>query len=806
MSSLRVRIAGQEIVADGSRPLVIGRDDGADIVSASDEVSRRHAVLRLDPQAGWVLEDAASKNGTYQDGQRVARVVIDRPVVVTLGDPGVGETLSFEPVVDRARPGGPAAEPALGSLSVGHMASVRQAPAGLVRIGRAPDNDLVLDDFLVSRHHAELRPDDDGFSIVDLGSHNGTYIDGRRVASDHLTRGSLVSIGLHHLRLVGTVLEEYVDTGEIDFAASGLSVMTAKGQTLLDGVSFTLGPNSLLAVLGPTGAGKSTLVKALTGFVPADHGTVLYNGRDLYAAYQELRRRIGYVPQDDILHPELTVRQALEYAAQLRLPPDLTDVERSRRVADVMGELGLGQRADLAIHRLSGGQRKRTNVALELLAQPSLLFLDEPTSGLDPGYEKTVMELLRALADSGRTVIVVTHSVESLDLCDRLLFLAPGGVPAYFGSPGSATAHFGVRDYADVFRRLENEDVPWAQFASGPDTRPTVQSPAGAPPPPPARATGPAPAQPGWGGQVATLSRRYLSIIVADRRALAILLLQAPLIGLLFLTTTKPDGFAMKGLVNARAATLVGDIILAATFVGLGNSIREIVKELPVYRRERAVGLSISAYLTSKFVVLGAITVAQAAVVVLITTARAGGLADSATAVGSARAEIVVAAAMTGLAAVGLGLLVSTLVSSADKAMVLLPLLLIGSYIFAAPNLDVAKTPTVKYGSMAIASKWGFAAMGSSARFYTLLNRPECEGGPGAETADSNALKTLQSTQLGATVPDCNSSFRHTASAWYQDIGAMVGLTALELVVAGLLLRRQDPTRVRRPLSRPAAG
>src|SRR4029077_12488102 len=174
-----------------------------------------------------------------------------------------------------------------------------------------------------------------------------------------------------------------------------------------------------------------------------------------------LRRRIGYVPQDDILHPELTVRQALEYAAQLRLPPDLTNVERSRRVSDVMGELGLGDRADLAIHRLSGGQRKRTNVALELLAQPSPLFLDEPTSGLDPGYEKTVMELLRTLADSGRTVIVVTHSVESLDLCDRLLFLAPGGVTAYFGSPGSATAHFGVRDYADVFRRLENEDVPW---------------------------------------------------------------------------------------------------------------------------------------------------------------------------------------------------------------------------------------------------------------------------------------------------------------------------------------------------------
>ena len=196
---------------------------------------------------------------------------------------------------------------------------------------------------------------------------------------------------------------------------------TPNGRVLLDNVSFGLDRNTFLAVVGPSGAGKSTLLNALTGFRPAPRGTVLYDGRDLYAEYEELQSRIGLVPQDDVLHPQLTVGRALEFAAELRFADDVTADERSARVDEVLEELGLTARRDLAIEQLSGGQRKRVSVALELLAKPSLLFLDEPTSGLDPGYERSLMELLRGLADGGRTVVVVTHSVQSLDLCDRVL-------------------------------------------------------------------------------------------------------------------------------------------------------------------------------------------------------------------------------------------------------------------------------------------------------------------------------------------------------------------------------------------------
>ncbi len=190
---------------------------------------------------------------------------------------------------------------------------------------------------------------------------------------------------------------------------------------------------------------------------------VLYDGRDLYRDYAELRQRIGLVPQDDILHAQLTVHGALSYAAELRFPQDTAKAERRARVDEVVRELGLEQRVHQPVHSLSGGQRKRVSVALELLTKPSLLFLDEPTSGLDPGMDRSVMHMLRGLADDGRTVIVVTHSVLSLDVCDRLLVLAPGGKVAYYGPPGDTLAFFGYEQWPEAFEAFERDrERDWA--------------------------------------------------------------------------------------------------------------------------------------------------------------------------------------------------------------------------------------------------------------------------------------------------------------------------------------------------------
>ena len=376
------------------------------------------------------------------------------------------------------RAGSPAAAAAAGAVAPDLLPSVDRRPtsrmplpAKALRIGRIPDNDLVIPDLDVSRHHAELRKSPAGsYEIVDLGSHNGTYVNGRRVSSAVIGEADIVSIGRSTFRLAGGELRQYVDDGVISFNAQDLVVKVGGGKILLNHVTFPIPEKSLVGVIGPSGAGKSTLLGALTGMRPADTGTVLYDNRDLYRNYAELRYRIGLVPQESVLHTQLTARRALQYSAELRFPADTSAHERDARVDEVMGELGLTKHANTRADRLSGGQLKRVNVAQELLTKPSLLFLDEPTSGLDPGLDKSVMEQMRDLAHEGRTVIVVTHSVANLDTCDRLLVLVPGGKIAYYGPPDEGLKYFGLTGWAEVFQAFEAyPDRDWAaEYAASP--------------------------------------------------------------------------------------------------------------------------------------------------------------------------------------------------------------------------------------------------------------------------------------------------------------------------------------------------
>src|SRR6202034_3575994 len=326
----------------------------------------------------------------------------------------------------------PPAQPG-GSSIFRQPSAIMRLPSRVLRIGRATDNEIVVSDLSVSRYHADLRRDSrGGYEIADLSSHNGTYVNGQRVPSAPVTEADIISIGPATFHVVGQELVEFIDTGDVSLNVQGLTVRISSGKVLLDQVSFPLGERCLLGVIGPSGAGKSTLLGALTGMQPAGEGSVLYDNRDLYKNYAELKHRIGLVPQADIMHTQLTARRALRYAAELRFPRDTSARERNERVDEVIGELGLTKHAQTRASALSGGQRKRVSVALELLTKPSLLFLDEPTSGLDPGLDKSVMEMMARLAHDGRTVIVVTHSVANLDLCDRLLVLVPGGKVAFF--------------------------------------------------------------------------------------------------------------------------------------------------------------------------------------------------------------------------------------------------------------------------------------------------------------------------------------------------------------------------------------
>ena len=647
-------------------------------------------------------------------------------------------------------------------------------PAKAMRIGRIPDNDLVLSDLNVSRHHAELRKSPTGtYEIVDLGSHNGTFVNGQRVTNQLLTEQDLVSIGSSTFRLKAGELCQFVDDGNVTFNAQEL-VVKAGSKVLLDHVSFPIPEKCLLGVIGPSGAGKSTLLGALTGMRPATTGTVLYDNRDLYANYNELRYRIGLVPQESVLHTQLTARRALQYSAELRFPADTKAAERDGRVDEVMSELGLTKHANTRADRLSGGQLKRVNVAQELLTKPSLLFLDEPTSGLDPGLDKSVMEQMRDLAHDGRTVIVVTHSVDNLDTCDRLLVLVPGGRIAYYGPPEEGLSYFGQARWAEVFQAFERyPDRDWAaeytastayqQYVLGqrPQAPPSSESQilAAATPPPQRR---------GAFSQMGTLTRRYLRVIASDRGYLTFMFLLPILLGAL-ISQVPADHGGLAGLPksNPDAGTLLLILVICACLAGMASSVRELVKERSILTRERAAGLSSGAYLVSKLLVLGIISILQSTLLVLIGVSWRKFPDKGAFLTSLPLIEVILGIAVLAVASMCLGLLVSALVSTSEKAMPFLVLFTMVQVVLSGYVVPLANNPGLKQFSLIAPSRWGMAAMSS--------------------TVDLNRISPP------STITD--PLWKQTSGNWLRDMGVMIGLSVIFALLAYIKLRTLGPRR-----------
>ena len=689
----------------------------------------------------------------------------------------------------------------------GVFSGIHEAIGQRARIGRDPENDLVVDDLLVSRFHAELRARPDGrHELVDLGSRNGTFVNGRMVDRAIVEELDIVSVGHNTFRLVGLGLEEYIDTGLVTFQAVGLAVRAANGRSLLSDVSFSLEERSFLAVVGPSGAGKSTLLNALTGFRPAAEGHVLYDGRDLYEHYDELRLRLGFVPQEDVVHGGLTVGQALDYAAQLRFPRDVGSAERGAQIEEVLDHLGIAGTSDVVVDRLSGGQRRRVVVAMELVTKPSLLFLDEPTSGLDPGNERGLMLMLRALADDGRTVIAVTHSMQSIRLCDRLLVLASGGRAAYFGPPQLAPAFFGCEDLQDVFQLLNSDpDRDWSaalradpayarQLEAISAEQAEVVEPAE---PPRGLAAGPRAligAAQRSSSQFSVLVRRYVRVLAADRRNAALLVLQPVILGLLMLVALPAHELAAPAAGQVRAVSRAGlvllVVLLGATWIGASNAVREIVRELPIIQRERATGLGVGPYIASKVVVLGTLTLAQCAVMAVLALGREGSH-DQGSLLPSPLPELIIAAVLAGLCGMALGLLISALVSTADQAMTVLPVVLLLELLLAMGGLfpDVVDKPVLKQLSYAASTQWSFAAAASSVD----LGRMQALDTIGRDAPTIRLDDPISEFQGLATSLQEQSSWQHEPGAWLQDVGALVLIASLAILAAGLALRRRRP-------------
>ncbi|WP_189821411.1 ABC transporter ATP-binding protein/permease [Streptomyces finlayi] len=686
-----------------------------------------------------------------------------------------------------SRPGGAAgAPPVYGDRS---PTTFHQMALGRVmRIGRALENELVVSDLQVSRLHAEFHATPDGrMEIRDLGSHNGTYINGQPMQKSGtalLGPNDIVGVGHSTFRVVGDRLEEFVDTGEVSFSARHLTVTVDGGKDILKDVSFGVPEKSLIAVIGPSGSGKSTLLKALTGYRPANKGDVLYDNRNLYKQFAELRQRIGLVPQDDILHKELTVKKALKYAAKLRFPADTSEAERQQRIDEVLGELKLDIHKEKKVTSLSGGQRKRVSVALELLTKPSLIFLDEPTSGLDPGMDRDVMQLLRGLADDGRTVLVVTHSVAELAICDKLLVMAPGGSVAYFGPPEEALNFFGYSTWADVFSAFENyRDYDWAGRWRGSqhyqmyaaDIDAVAATPVHMPPPQQMRPPKPQ----GWFSQLSTLVRRYASVIASDKGFMALMLILPAVLGVVSLLIQPgedmlPNKPRANGSIapNGTATTVLLILSVGACFAGAANSVRELIKERVIYERERATGLSRSAYLMSKVIVLGLITAFQGVIVGLIGFTQREIPKEGLILKGLPLLELCLPIMALGFTSMMFGLIISALVKTSEKTMPLLVMFAIVQVVFTG-CLFILNGGFANYLSYVMPSRWAVAAAGTTLDFNKVSPNLDDPGNP-------------------------DPLWDHEVLQWFINMGALLAIGAFCGILVARFLRRHEPEVMRK--------
>ncbi|NEE12691.1 FHA domain-containing protein [Streptomyces sp. SID7499] len=836
---------GRTWTLDPSRAYTLGRDPQGDVVFDDARVSWRHATVSFNGRS-WVIEDHGSTNGTFVQGQRIHQMELGPGSAVNLGNATDGPRLNLSGAAasvatPQAQPqqqpyAAQGANPGWGQQAPAqqppHQQPQQQAPqagwqqpqqaaahipqqqgpggvAGappvygdrspttfhqfslgrVMRIGRALENELVVSDLQVSRHHAEFHATPDGrMEIRDLGSHNGTYVNGQPITkggTQLLGPTDVVGVGHSTFRIVGDRLEEFVDTGEVSFSARHLTVTVDGGKQILKDVSFGVPEKSLIAVIGPSGSGKSTLLKALTGYRPANQGEVLYDNRNLYKQFAELRQRIGLVPQDDILHKELTVKKALKYAAKLRFPADTTGAEREARIDEVLRELKLDIHKDKKVTSLSGGQRKRVSVALELLTKPSLIFLDEPTSGLDPGMDRDVMQLLRGLADDGRTVLVVTHSVAELAICDKLLVMAPGGSVAYFGPPEEALNFFGYDTWADVFSAFENyRDYDWAGRWKGSQHYQMYAADIDAVAPqsvqvPQMQAMKP-PKPQGWMSQFVTLVRRYVSVIASDKGFLALMVILPAVLGAVSLLIDADKGLLPNPanpqtgriIPNGTATTVLLILAVGACFAGAANSVRELIKERVIYERERATGLSRSAYLMSKVFVLGMITVLQGLLVGVIGFSSREIPEEGLVFGGATLVELSVPIMALGFTSMMFGLIISSLVKTAEKTMPLLVMFAIIQVVFTGCLFTLHGSIGVNQFSFLMPSRWAVAAAGATLDF-NKISPPETAG-------------------------DTDPLWEHTVGAWAMDMGALLVLGVICGFFVARFLRRHEPEVMRK--------
>ena len=612
---------------------------------------------------------------------------------------------------------------------------LQSVPEFPVEMGRAPNlqryASMRLDAPTVSRLHATIKKNGKGQYCIENHGTNGTYVNDQAIHKPTLLRnGDLIRIVPFTLMYRHDVLE-LLDTGtcyrlDAHNLVRRVKDKAGKEKIILAGVSVPIEPGQLVALVGGSGTGKSTLMKTLLGIAPTTEGQVFVNGEDLRSNFDMYRANLGYVPQDDIVHGNLTVGEVLTYACRLRLPAD-TDVPRV--VQETLAQVKLDFVRNSLVKNLSGGQRKRVSIAVELLANPKLFFLDEPTSGLDPGLDKEMMQLLRELANQGRTIILVTHATSNIEECDRVAFMGRGGKMCYFGPPLEALDFFAMpssdlKYFADIYLKLDQGKTPEAveeniqkwhskfvhsqyyqQYVSAPLS--LGQSTTSNPKPIYRKRRNPL-------QQLLLLSQRYVQLVKRDLRSLALALLTAPIgISLITLALSDKNPLVSSDTADASQAILALQVLFifscAALWVGLSGSVQEIVTEASIYARERLVNLGLFSYLFSKVLIRSGLAVVQTLLVVATVLVLFK----------SPQPELInwylglgITTFLTILSSTCLGFLVSAVVGNETEANNTLPLILIPQIIFSGIPFKLEIGIPSKLAWLMI-SRWSMGAYGS---------------------------------------------------------------------------------------------
>ena len=677
----------------GKGYVTFGTESDNDIVirDTSKTVSRHHGAVSF-RGGSCMLIDCDSTNGLYMGGVRQSSCAISPGDVITIGKQKEGR----ENVV----------------LLIGH-ADMRWRSFDLsgrtyATIGRAAENDLAIPFSTVSARHALLERDPQGhWCISDSGSFNGTFVDGQPIRPHtRLFPGASLTVATVPMVFSGNRLFYTVERLGVDVTAFDLVRRRKRdGKEFItnDHISLHIKRGQFVAIAGGSGCGKTTLLNELVGNEFADEGTVTVDGVDLYANYSSLKNTIGYVPQKDIVYDDLTLEHMLRYGADLRMPPDTTKAEKEARIDEIIALLELENVRTNLISKMSGGQKKRASIAVELLADPRLLFLDEPTSGLDPGIEKSLMQKLSDLAKEGRTIILVTHTTLNLNLCDQIVLLGSGGKLCYAGPPAQALSFFNVDDFVDIYPKIGGQPAQWAGRFEAQRTERIVV--------PEVAQQREVKKSPSFLSQLGTLSARYVRLLLNDRARLVLLLAQAPLLAALICLVAGEGCFSEYESTKSCLFALS----CAAFWVGILNAIQEICKERDIFVREYAGGMKLGSYVFSKVVVLGVLCIIQSLMLVLVFCLFK---APPSEALISAPFELFLSIFLITFSAMALGLFVSTLFDNPDRAIAMAPMLIMPQILFS--GLVFKLEGVAKQVSLFVNCRWGMEALGTTANLNGL--------------------------------------------------------------------------------------